>query len=163
MVRKAVEMKNYEMVQLLLENGASPNERSELGYIWDDIKQDWAMCDEPALHTAVRTNNPSMVKLLLLYGADSFAKDEANRTTLEAAYDKVWERKVMGDSDPQPWFDAIELLIEARGDIDHGMELEIGEGRLVSEVEDEEIEGLDDEREIDEDEVSSEDGEHEGL
>lgn len=163
MVRKAVEIKHYEMVQLLLEHGASPNEKSELGCMWEENEEDWCLWDEPTLHTAIRTNNPAMVKLLLMYGADSIAKDEACMTPLEAAYDMIWERKMMGDPDSELWDEAIRLLIEAGGDVDHVMDLEIGsEARLVTEVEDEdeEGEGLEDGDNVDGE--ASEGGEFEG-
>lgn len=163
MVRKAVELKHYEMVKLLLEHGASPNEKSELGCMWDENEEDWCLWDEPTLHTAVRTNNPAMVRLLLMHGADPIAKDEACRTPLEAVYDSIWERQVMGEPDSEEWNEAIRSLIEAGGDADHVIDdLEIGDaGRLVTELGDDEEEGLEDEDSVDGED--SERGESEGL
>merc|ERR1719238_1222803 len=74
----AVQMNNYEVVELLLVNGANPN--------LADVKHGWA-----CLHCAVRLKNNAIAKLLIAKGADVHQRDNMGSNA------SFWAREVGND------------------------------------------------------------------
>jgi ankyrin repeat protein len=70
-LHRAVMINEKEIMQLLLEHGASPGEPDSAG--------------ATPLHMAVFDNNPAMVELLLAHGADIEARDRCGATALMLA------------------------------------------------------------------------------
>lgn len=75
-LRFAIGNQDYQMVQFLLENGASPSLANAGG--WTPFM------------TAARVGNRDIMELLLEYGADIHARTEAGETALRVASNNGW-------------------------------------------------------------------------
>lgn len=74
----AAEFRNSRILSLLLKRGGDPNLRP-IGDYYDDV---------PPLHLAAEANSPKCIELLLDYGAEINARDEAwQRTALHVSLD----------------------------------------------------------------------------